>query len=95
MKHAIQSINANGLEQIRQFLLANAKNAERLQDANCPGTVEALQAWAREAEFQLGEGNPASIELKSYDSSYGWTQTFDISDEGIDTEYQDDGCDPE
>lgn len=49
-----------------------------------------LQAWAQEAEFQLGEGNPATIEIKSWNSIHGYTQEYRISDAGLDaTEHND------
>jgi len=45
-----------------------------------------LLAWAADAEFQLSDGNPATIEIKSSDSIHGHTQEFNISDCGFDAE---------
>ena len=45
-----------------------------------------LRAWAADAEFQLAEGNSATIEIKSWDTLSGHTETFAVSDAGIDTE---------
>ena len=47
-----------------------------------------LRAWAAQGEFSLSEGSSeAIIELSARDSIYGWTQTFHISDAGLDTEF--------
>lgn len=75
----IKSVNEVGLEEIRQFLVANHKLGDAFDR-------QMLCAWALDAEFQLGEGNPPSIEIKSWDSVHGYTQEFTISDAGIDTE---------
>ena len=45
-----------------------------------------LRAWAADAEFSLGEGNGAVIELAARDSLRGVTQTFEISDSGLDSQ---------
>lgn len=47
-------------------------------------TREMLQAWAADAEFQLSEGNPASIEIRSFDCVHGRTMEYKISDAGLD-----------
>jgi len=75
------TVNANGLAQIAKFLRNNHKKGEMIAD-----NADMLRAWAQDAEFQLGAGNPASIEIRSYDSVHGYAQTFDISDEGLDAE---------
>lgn len=49
-------------------------------------TQDMLLAWAAEAEFQLAEGNPASIEIKSWDSVHGYVQQYEISDAGLDAQ---------
>jgi hypothetical protein len=71
-------VNEQGLNEIRAFLDANHKNDFF--------TREMLIAWAEEAEFQLSEGNPATIEIRAWDSINGRTQQFTISDAGIDSE---------
>ena len=76
---SIKSINAHGLNEIHAFLAANHK---RGGDHFTPSM---LRAWASEAEFQLGEGNPPTIELKSYDSIHGYAQEFTVSDAGVDS----------
>lgn len=43
-----------------------------------------IQAWARDAGFQLGEGNSASIEIRSRDTVSGHTENYTISDAGLD-----------
>lgn len=45
-----------------------------------------LLAWAADAEFQLSEGNAATIEIMSWDSTNGYTQEYRISDAGLDSQ---------
>lgn len=85
------TINAAGIEEIRAFLLANHIKPE-LYEGTDSATMGMLRAWAAEAEFSLGEGNDAGIELKARDSIHGRTQTFTVSAVGVDsTEDEDDG----
>lgn len=65
-----------GIEEIKGFL--SAAHKPHFFDQSM------LQAWAVHAEFQLGEGNPATIEISRHDSKSGCTETFTISDSGID-----------
>ena len=80
MKARNYTVNANGLTQIHQFLAEHHKKGGDHFDRDM------LRAWAADAEFQLSEGNPASIELSSWDSVSGHTETFTISEEGLDFE---------
>lgn len=73
------TINNNGIDQIANFLRETHKNGTVIAES-----VEMLGAWASDAEFQLGEGNPALIEVRSFDAVSGHTTTFTISDSGID-----------
>ncbi len=84
MRYTNYSINAAGLAEIHAFLAAHHKKGGDYFDRDM------LHAWAAEAEHQLYEGNPATIEIKSWDSTSGHTEDFTISDAGIDTEYVDD-----
>jgi hypothetical protein len=80
MKYKQMTVNDVGLQEIHDFLAENHKlGAEHF-------TKQMLRAWAAEAEFQLSEGNDASIELKVWDSINRRTQTFTISDAGLDAE---------
>lgn len=74
-----QTVNATGMAEIKSFLAANHKKGENFSDAM-------IAAWANDAEFQLSEGNPASIEIKSWDCIHGFTLEYTISDQGIDCE---------
>lgn len=74
------TINNIGFEEIHAFLAENHKRGGDYFDASM------LRAWADEAEFSLSEGNDAGIELKANDSIHGRTQTFTVSDAGIDTQ---------
>lgn len=78
MKTTTYTVNAQGLVEIKEFLAANhKKGGDHFTD-------DMIQAWAADAEFQLAEGNPASIEIKSWDSVHGRTQEFTISATGLD-----------
>ncbi len=81
MQTSIKTINTTGLAEIHAFLAENHKlGGDHF-------TPSMLRAWAQDAEFSLAEGNDAGIELKSWDSVHGHTQTFTVSDAGIDTEF--------
>lgn len=82
MQVAVKTINDNGLAQIAEFLSANTSKQFNLQQDRA-----GLRAWAADAEFQMEEGNPPCIEISSVASIHGYTQEFEISAEGIDTEY--------
>ena len=72
-----QTINAAGLAEIHAFLAAHHKlGGDHF-------TADMIAAWAADAERQLGEGNPASIEIKSWDTISGHTETYTVSDAGI------------
>lgn len=72
-----QFVNEAGLAEIHAFLAANHKlGGEHFNRA-------LLRAWAADAEFQLGEGNSPSIEIRSFDSVSGHTETFTVSPSGI------------
>lgn len=81
----IRTVNENGLAQIAKFLSENTSKKFTLEDDRA-----AIHAWAADAEFQMGEGNPPCIEISSVASVHGRTQVFEISAEGIDTEIQND-----
>ena len=73
-----KTINASGLAEIEAFLAAKHKlGGEHF-------TPDMIRAWASDAEFQLAEGNSASIEIKSWDSQSGHTEICTISNAGID-----------
>jgi hypothetical protein len=75
-------INETGRQEIRDILL---KNHLELTDYNLDEKM--LDAWCRDAEFQLENGNSATIELKSWDNLSGKTQEFEISLRGVDEEW--------
>ena len=86
--HYYYTINQTGIAEIKGFLRAAHKphfnRALIIFDQNM------LNAWASAAEFQLGEGNGASIEISKYYSKSGRTETFTVSDAGIDAHEIDD-----
>lgn len=73
-----RTVNATGLAEIAAFLAAHHKlGGEHF-------TPDMLRAWAADAEFQLAEGNTPTIEISSRDSASGHTETFTVSDAGVD-----------
>lgn len=80
MKVKNYTVNEQGLNEIKEFLAGNHKKG------GDHFTRDMLQAWAADAEFQLGEGNPATIEIKAWDSVHGYTQEYRISEAGLDCE---------
>ena len=80
MKTRIYTVNDNGMTQIHQFLAEHHKNGGDHFDRDM------VRAWAADAEFQLSEGNPASIEIPARDAVSGHAETFTISAEGLDFE---------
>lgn len=80
MQVTTYTVNEQGLNEIKEFLAANHKKG------GDHFTRDMLQAWAADAEFQLSEGNPATIEIKSWDSIHGYTQGYCISDAGLDAQ---------
>lgn len=80
MKIKQYSVNEKGMAEIQAFL------AEKhiLGGDNFGRSM--LQAWAREAEYQLSDGNSASIEIRSFDSTSGHTEKYTISADGLDCE---------
>ena len=80
MKCIVYSINKDGLNEIKAFLAENHKlGGEHF-------SRDMLQSWASDAEFQLGEGNPATITISSWDSIHGRTQELTVSSAGLDLE---------
>ena len=78
MQATVYTVNKIGLEEIKNFL------SEKHKLGGDHFTLEMLHAWASEAEFQLGEGNPASIEIGSRYSVSGRPEIYTISDAGLD-----------
>lgn len=78
MQFPTKTINAVGLAEIHAFLAARHKLGG---DHFTPAMLRAL---ADEAEFQLSDGNPASIEIRSCDAASGHNEEFTVSDAGID-----------
>lgn len=77
----IRTINDLGLAEIAAFLSANTSKTFCLEKDRL-----SLNAWARDAEYQMGKGNPPTIEISAVASIHGRTQAFEISTEGVDSE---------
>lgn len=73
-------VNERGLKEIKEFLADN----HRLGGDHF--TNDMLRAWAADAEFQMAEGNPPCIELRSFDCVHRRTMEYTISDDGIDSD---------
>lgn len=80
MQATIKTVNATGLKEIAEFL----GNKHKLGGDHF--TDDMIRAWAQDAEFQLGEGNQASIEIRAFDSISGHTENYTITDAGLDSE---------
>lgn len=80
MKVERYSVNEKGLAEIQAFLAEKHKLGGDHFDRSM------LQAWAQDAEFQLDQGNSASVEIRSFDSVSGHTECCTISAEGLDCE---------
>lgn len=76
----ITTINAAGLEEIREFLIANHARPELFDGTD---SAVRLNAWARDAEDSHEAGNGATIEIRAADSRHGRTQTYTVSPAGI------------
>ena len=68
-------INETGLQEIARFLATRHKLGNFTDDQ--------LHAWAADAEFQMGEGNPPTIEIKARDSVSGRAEEFTVSPAGV------------
>lgn len=76
----IYSVNDSGLNEIAEFL----GREHRLGRDHFASSM--LRAWADDAEFQLSEGNPASIEIRACDARGGATIEYTISPAGLTAE---------
>ena len=74
----VRTINQTGIREIYEFLTDNHKQEEF--------TETMLAAWAADAEFQMDEGNPPTIEIKAWDSVSGHAVEFTVSEAGVDVE---------
>jgi hypothetical protein len=72
------SVNEQGLNEIKGFLSSHHKKGGDYF------TRDMLYAWTTDAEFSLQKGNQAFIEIRAWDAVSGRTETFTISDAGID-----------
>jgi len=79
-----QVINQQGYGEILDFL---RKNHRFCQD-NDFFDKKMLDAWATDAEFQLAEGNPPTIEIPAHYAVCGRAIELRISDEGVDQEQE-------
>lgn len=74
----MNTINEKGIAEIRVFLGRKHKlGADHFN-------ADMLAAWAQTAEFNLSDGNGALIEIPAYDSVSGHTESFEVSEDGID-----------
>lgn len=78
-------LNAAGIQELRDFLIANLKlrDGVSLDD-------DIVSAWAQDAEQSADNGNPPMIELRAWESLSGATQTFTVSGSGVEVSAIDD-----
>lgn len=70
-----QTVNEKGLAEISRILSERHKLG-----GDHFGPAE-IAAWAEDVEFQLGEGNGPSFEIKSADTVSGHTEEFTLDDD--------------
>jgi len=74
----MSTVNEIGIIEIKEFLAANhKKGGDHFTDSM-------LSAWAADAEDQMHQGNPPTIEIRSFDSVSGAAVEYTISDAGVD-----------
>jgi hypothetical protein len=73
------TINQNGLKEIKEFLTKNHIKGDNFTDLM-------ILAWAKDAKFQISEGNLPSIEIRAADSVKGQTLEYTITNNGINHE---------
>lgn len=86
MKATTYTVNEAGMREIAEFLGENHKHAVHSGEGANYWTDSMLRAWAADAEFQAGEGNPAMIEVRGMHSVSGTPVTFTVSDAGLDAQ---------
>jgi hypothetical protein len=79
MKIYTYTINKNGSDQIKRFLSEYHKRGKYIDN-------QMINHWVQAAEYQLAEGNSASIEIRASDSRTGRTEIYTITMDGIDCE---------
>lgn len=77
----MKTINDKGLKEIALFLAKNHRLVVLRSDKDI--TKKIVHAWADDAESQLSQGNPPTIEIKSFDSIIGKTVEYTVSNEGV------------
>ena len=80
-----QIVNHRGLEQIRTILAERHRLGEESFRLN-------LQAFARDVEHHLSDGNGAYFELHSTETLSGHTEVHDLSPESIEWIGEDEAC---
>jgi hypothetical protein len=83
----MKTVNETGLQEIREFLATNHISGGISRGEHF--TTEMISAWARDAELQMSEGNPPTIEISSGDSVNGQSMQYTISAAGIDDDSPD------
>lgn len=77
----VHTVTDEGIEGIHDWLgHASKLGRDHFDDAM-------LAAWAAEAERSLGDCGQASIELRSWDTVSGHTETYTVPDEHIRTDW--------
>jgi len=76
----MQTVNEHGRMEIVEFLQENHK---ALINRHIGHNDPMIFAWASDAEFQMQEGNPPSIEIPGYQSVKGYCLEFTISEKGV------------
>lgn len=73
----IKRINEKGLRHLADWINATANEDHRHTDPRN------LDAWANEAEFSMGEGNPPIVEMQAPATLSGVPETFTVPADGV------------
>jgi len=85
MKMIVKVINDNGLEQIKAFLIKHHASGGTDLERHI------LESWGYDAEYEMSNGRPPCIHLRSWEAIDGCARDFLITNEGIDTREIDNG----
>ena len=86
-----RTINSTGRAEIAAFLGEHHAAAVASGEGASYFSASMLDAWCADAEFQLAEGNGASIEILARDSASGHTVMYSVSASGVSSEIVIDG----
>lgn len=73
----VKRVNDRGIRALKSWIEATS------MPDHCHTDAENLDAWCREAEESMGNGNPPMVEMSDLDTISGRPETFTIPADGI------------